>query len=104
VDLKDAIAADVAAFLNTEEFAETHTVDGTAIVCVLDSDVDGEFAGDPAGGLYVATRRLHCRETDLAKAPVQGKVMTIDETPHLVLDVSNEMGMLAVTLVENSTA
>ncbi|MCE5315168.1 MAG: hypothetical protein ABFD49_11180 [Armatimonadota bacterium] len=102
---KDQIAADVSAvFLNPDEFGETHVIDGQSVTCVIDQDSDGQFAGDMSDGVYVVTQRVSVRECDLAKIPKQGKRIDIDDTPYICLSISREMGMLVITVTENSSA
>lgn len=75
------------------------------MTCVFSTDQDTEFAGDDTGGgVFGITKTLHCRESDLARAPVRGKALLIDDSPYIVLDISREMGMLVVRLTENSPA
>jgi hypothetical protein len=101
---QDQIEADIGAvFLNPEEFGETHTIDDQSMVCVLESS-DGEFVGDVDGAVYLSTLRIHARESDFAKPPVVGKKIIIDDAPYRVLSISHEMGMLTVTVTENSPA
>jgi hypothetical protein len=102
---RDQIEADVSAvFLNPDEFAGMHTIDGKSVVCVLDEDSDGEFAGDVSEGVYITRKRLLARDGDLAKTPVQGRRLVIDGRPYLCLDVDHEDGMLVVTVTENASA
>lgn len=99
----DQLAADAAVFLNTEEFGETHTIDGKSVVCVIDENTDGQFTGD-LDGVFVTTKQLFVRESDLIKAPVQGKRMIIDDEVHLVLSVSRETPLLRITCTGEGAA
>ena len=97
--LKDIIEQDIeTVFLNVDEMAEAHTVDGKSVVCVFDQDASAVASSDVGGAAYLSTAKLMVRDGDLAKTPRVGKEMLIDSMPYLVLSVSDEMGMLAITL------
>lgn len=104
MNFQEAISEDLATFLNSEEFGETHTIDDQSVVCVISSSQEGEFVGDIEGAAYVATKRIQIRDGDMDPAPVQAKKITIDGDPYRVLSISREMGMLVVTVTENSPA
>jgi hypothetical protein len=106
---REQVAVDVTAtFLNALEFAEVHSIDGKDVLCVFDTDADGELAADAgsgigmAEGVYVTRKRIFCREDDLAKAPRQGKHIDVDGEPYLTLSVAREMGMVVLTVAENA--
>lgn len=102
MNLQDVIQADVSAvFLNTDEFAETHTIDGRQVVCVIDTDTDSPYSGPIGEGVVLVSRTVYARESDLAKPPAQGRMMMIDSKPYTVLSVSREMEMLAIVVTEN---
>jgi hypothetical protein len=104
VGLRDQIAADIdSVFLNLDEFGEEHVIDGRTVVCVIDDDSRGQMGSGDLDGVFVATRRVFVRESDLAREPVVGRRMVMDSKPYLVLSISCEMGMLGVTVTENAT-
>ncbi|MCB9993119.1 MAG: hypothetical protein H6873_05630 [Hyphomicrobiaceae bacterium] len=84
-------AADRAAFISTDDFAETisWTPEGgsaTDVAGILDL---GERVADPFGGgsVQVAEARLICREADLPSGAAQGDAATIRSGSYLVREI-----------------
>lgn len=100
---KDQLNKDLDIFFNPAEFGEEHVIDGKPVTCVIDNDLNDSFKGDLDGGVFVSIKRLHVRETDLARKPAQGKVMVIDGDPYMVLSISQEIGVLVVTVAQDCT-
>lgn len=100
--LKDAIDSDIDdVFLDTEEFADPHIINGKRIKCVIDTIVtQGE--NDPAHlGVFLNQIRVHMREGQI-KTPVEGQDVKIDGVRFRVRSVSREMGMIVFTAEKNS--
>lgn len=97
---KDAVQADVKnIFLNIDEFAEEHDIDGETVLCIIDSDV---MQGAPVTleGVFVNSKNVYFASGDIV-APVEGEMMRIDGSFHIVQRVSDEDGVLVVTVTEN---
>lgn len=102
-NFKDLVAADISAvFLNGQEFADTHTIDGKPMTVVVDENellerdkskmgiqVDGTYQGPPAD---------LCGQGGIRPAPAHGKQLDFDGRLFRVADCTEEAGMLAITL------
>jgi hypothetical protein len=103
MNFDDQLKADInAVFLNIDEFAATHIIDGQPVMCVLDADRDGLRVTDATDGTYIASKCVYVRAGDLAKIPVPGKRIDIDGRPFMCLSVTNESGMLEIKITEYS--
>ncbi|MHB0998209.1 MAG: head-tail joining protein [Armatimonadota bacterium] len=103
MDFKDQIAADIdAVFLNLEEFGDPHTVvmggASATVTAVLDTDEANQPGVSSGDGVYYKSKRFHVKESALPKAPIRGKVISIDGDDYLIQDISREIGMLMLTL------
>ena len=98
---KDAIAADIKnVFINTDEFADEHDINGVMIPCVISDDMT---AGASASleGIFLNTLTIHVSKDDLDEIPVEGELLRVNGSMHVVRSVSNEMGMLVITCEAN---
>lgn len=97
---RDAVQKDIDnVFLNADEFAETHQLDGERVVCVVSSDVDD---GATPEGVFTNTMTVYVKTSLLSRKPVEGELWNIDGELHFVRRVSDEMGMLTVTTEANA--
>jgi hypothetical protein len=90
---------DLAAFFNA--FAELHNVNGTDMLCIVDTDMSKERSdrqGEQYDGVFLTMAKLHVKKTDLPKRPVFGKVLRLDEKPYIVADCADEEGVWVITL------
>lgn len=98
---KDAIAKDVkAVFINPMEFADTHSVNGYEVACVVDKDLTAE-AQQRLEGVFVNTVTIYIAEGDLEVRPVEGELLDLDEVQHIVRSVSAEDGILVIVAEVN---
>lgn len=90
MSLKDVIAADINnVFLNTKEFAETHTIDGEEITCILDEDKSSPNKTD---GVYNMRRRLFVSGEALGYRPEPDQKIRIDNSYYYVVDcIGNDL-------------
>lgn len=95
MSFKDQLAADIAAvFLNINEFAEVHTIDGQPnIKCVIED----KYIPNPIDGVYVKRRQLFINEPDLGYRPVPDQRIMINDDYWYVVDCTGE-DLLEVTL------
>lgn len=97
---KDCIKHDITrVFINLDEFADYHNIDGVNIGCIVDKDLTSEFAG-AALGVFINTITLYIREGDIS-APVEGEIISLDGSLHLVKSVSVEGGVLVIVAEAN---
>lgn len=101
---KDAVAADVThVFINADEFADWHDIDGVRLCCVIDQDVTQTYSnamGNSIEGVFKNTVQIHVRAVDMER-PVEGELIRVDGSLHLVESVSDEMGVYVITATEN---
>lgn len=96
--LRDHLEADLATFVNVDEFGKTHAIgytDGVVVEvpCVLMEQEEGQQEGM---GLEAVT--IHLRSADLPAELVVQQRITIDDRPAQVTSVEEAEGMLAIGL------
>ena len=100
---KDLVAADISAvFLNGQEFADTHTIDGKPMTVVVDENEllerDKSKMGIQVDGTYKARRLIYVAKEEYGPRPAHGKQLNFDGRLFRVADCTEEAGMLAITL------
>ena len=104
---KDIIAADIDdVFLDTEEFAEEHDLNGTRCLCVVEGVTarEGFQQSEKYEGYDVvhgATNVVHVKKADLGEMPVDGEIFKLDGEIFYVNSCAENMGMLAISLRAN---
>ena len=105
---KEMVAADNSkVFLNLDEFAETHNLNGTECTCILQdvSVAEGltidEELGQTYAGLYGSRVLVNVKTKDLPEIPVSGQVFRVDRKLYMVESSAEDMGMLTIQLVAN---
>lgn len=103
---RDAVTSDVSmTFLNLEEFADWHDIDGASVRAVITSDTEVLEQGAQSGGfmdaqtLGLMSNRIHvyCSSGDI-RTPLPDQRVEVDGVDYTVDDVSDEMGMLSIGL------
>ena len=90
-------------FLNAEEFATAHNVDGVNILCVMDEVRQSNSRTPKFEGLYEMTHILFTDESKLPKKPVPGAKMKIDNVLyHVVFIEPDNFGMTEIHLRRQS--
>ena len=104
-DFKEQLKKDIYnVFLNVEEFAETHTINGKEVPALIDDMevVEREKRmRSHMDGLYVRQTILYVAAADYGPLPGIGKTIVIDGRRFLVGDATSEGGMYAITLEAN---
>ena len=99
---KDAIEQDVKkVFINPNEFAEVHEINGVSLFCVVDKDVVAE-AQQRFEGIFTNTVTIYISERDLEVKPVEGELMSVDEEQYIVRSVSVETGVYVIVAEVNA--
>lgn len=97
---KYVVANDVTSvFLNIDEFADVHEVQGMRVRCVIDQNVVRE-ADASLEGVFINALTIYLREGDI-DTPVEGAILSVDGSMHLVRSVSCESGMLVIVAEAN---
>lgn len=102
MNLRDQILIDnQRTFLNTNEFADTYTIDGEEVKAVLDSATDSKHPLAYAEGVSLVADTLYVNVMELGYTPKKGQWMVINGTGYTVIRVSSDKGMLAIYLEAN---
>jgi hypothetical protein len=95
------VEADSAVFLNTDEFAELHMVDGKETKVVLDDNRLMERQGGAELGVAESDLLLYARESDLPPRKAPGSALNVDGREYVISDWRVDMGMATVALQQN---
>lgn len=99
---KDLVAADIAGiFLNREEYASTHTVNGKPMTVIVDENEVLEREKNKmieVDGTYKAKRLIYVAKSEFGPRPKQGTQLNFDGRLFKIADCTEEAGMLAITL------
>ena len=93
---QELIKADLDVFLNIDEIAETHTVDGKEMVCVLeDATING---ADGWRMLSESTVKLYAKTENFPSRRMRGESIYIDGVGYEIVTWNDEMGMTRMEL------
>lgn len=100
---KEQLEADLDTFIDLDVFAETHTVDGVEVTCLLQGLTTKEQLtqanNTPAfDGVSGITRVLHIKTADMPEKVIQGNVIDVDGEMFRVGEVVEDMGLTSITL------
>lgn len=102
---KESLVNDLSkVFINTNEFADTHNINGVDVDCVVDKDLtDGSKSRAldySREGIFLKQVLLFVKKEDIDK-PVEGERLTLDSEMYLVDNVSENNGLLEILLSRN---
>lgn len=96
MDFKDVVRSDIdRVFLNLQEFADEHQVQGETVKCVIDTIETQESGSSDRYGVFATDIRIHMAE-GLITTPVENEEISVDDWTFTVKKVSREMGMLVI--------
>jgi hypothetical protein len=102
VNFKDLMAEDVDnVFLDPDENAEDHNIDGQTILCSVDQITTkhrSDRRNEQYDGIYKATIVLAVKESALGYRPVFGQPMRLDDVLYMVAECADDSGLLMVKL------
>jgi len=101
--IKSQILTDNAIFLDTDAFADTHTVklEGiTYTIPVIVEDEASEKYDQQYGGVYQTVMTIFFSESAVPRAPVKGELLLLDNVTYLVAKCNTDLGMLEIKLSE----
>lgn len=104
--LKEQLGNDLKVFFNMGEFAEVHNTDGVDLPVVVDSDVLKTRSNDKTeqyDGVYASKIAVYVRAADLLERPVFGQEMRLDGKLYMVIECTEEMGVLEIVLGANES-
>ena len=101
---KEQLENDIGVFLNLDEFAEIHNLNGIECPVVATDDSTRAHAKVAGGarstdGLHGDSVRLQVRTADLPSIPVQGTNFKYDGKLYKVASCTNNMGVLNISLM-----
>ena len=108
---KEQIAKDNrTVFMNQDEFAETHLINGVEMPCTVDNNelIDREKRYQYkkslyADGIYLKQLLIYVKAEDFGPLPAIGRVVTFDKKSYIVADAINEDGIYSLCLEANKT-
>lgn len=108
---KEALNADIKnVFINLDEFADIHTINGKKISAVLDDDlttdraVKGGTGTDEYGNIaniFFGTKTMFVSAEELGFKPVIGNNLRVDGTVYTVVNVAENIGVYEITIRAN---
>lgn len=108
---KEQIAQDNAkVFLNVDEFADIHLINGKEIPCIVDNNelIDREKRyrynrSLYSEGLYIKQLLIYVKAEDFGALPAIGRVLTFDKKSYIITDAVNEDGIYSLCLEANKS-
>lgn len=93
--LRELAAEDIGLFFNTDDFAETATVNEISMPVVVDGDQLARYRRE---GVFEGTLLLYARAADFAKVPNPGEALIFNKAKLWVESCKNELGILEIVL------
>lgn len=98
---KQAVEYDVnAVFINLDEFAEEHVINGDKVSCILDKIINEAHSEESYVGVFVNQLTIYVKTGDIL-TPAEGDQIQVDGSNHIVQSVSEEMGVLVIVADAN---
>lgn len=102
---KEAVREDAGTvFMNTDEFAATHTVNGKSIPVIVDNNEMIERSKkmkSDMDGVNVKTTLIYAKARDFGALPPMGYAVRLDNKAYLVKEAINEDGVYSILLEAN---
>lgn len=104
---KEQIKEDISVFINADEFADIHNINGEDVFCVMEGLTTVEMLtkanNTPSyNGINGTTRLLHVRTEDMPERVVHGNAIEVDGETYRVGDVVEDMGVTTIALEADS--
>lgn len=105
MNFKDQLQQDLDdVFLNVDDFAEIHRVEGREISVVVDNDQLNKLKQGQILGLVEADMLLMGRESDFPANLEPGRLLNVDGRELIVANSGKDLGLVEVALRQNRTA
>lgn len=109
---KEQVARDnKTVFLNLEEFADVHLINGREMPCIVDNNeqIEREKRAQykqsfRADGLYVKELLIYVRAADFGALPAVGRLLQFDGKNYLISDAIDEDGIYSLSLEANKSS
>jgi len=102
---RDFLKTDLNTFINSDEFATNHNVNGNEINIVIDTEFLKERSrkmSDP-DGTYKEEILFHVKKDDFEGEPAIRSILKLDNTIYRISDVQEDEYMYTITLVGNGS-
>ena len=104
MSFKEQIANDLdSVFLNTDEFAELHRIEGKEIAVIIDDDRRKKLKQGQILGLIEADMLIMGKAADFPEDLDPGRLLNVDGREMSVTDSGKDMGLVEVALSQNRT-
>lgn len=104
MSFKEQILKDLdTVFLNLDEFAELHRIEGVQVTVVVDSDQLNKLKKGQILGLIEADMLLMGKEADFPDDLEPGRLLNVDGRELIVVNSGKDMGLVEVALRQNRT-
>ncbi len=94
-------------FLNPEEFADIHTINGKDMPCSVDNyellEREKHLKGEHSDGVYKKQLMIFVNAEDFGALPAIGRLVTFDKKSYVVTDAVDESGIYSITMELNKT-
>lgn len=101
---KDQIRKDLdTVFLNVDEFAELHRIEGRQVAVVVDNDRLTNLKKGQILGLVEADMLILGKESDFPRDLEPGRLLNVDGRELLVMNSGRDMGLVEVALSQSRT-
>lgn len=108
---KEQIASDnKTVFMNLDEFAETHLINGVEMPCLIDNNefIDREKRyrynhSLYSDGLLIKQLLIYVKAEDFGPLPMIGRALTFDKKTYIIVDTINEDGIYSLCLEANKS-
>lgn len=97
-------------FMNFDEFAEEHVVNGVPMLCIVDNNemIDREKRYQYkrslyADGVYIKAILIYVKAEDFGALPATGRSVTFDKKSYIISDAIDEDGIYSLYLEANKT-
>lgn len=105
MNFKDQLKKDLDnVFMNGNEFADTHTLDGKEMLVIVVEDDSEEFnarsieVGNAAEGIFEKVITIFVKESDYSRPDI-GYSLNLDEKKYKVTHASSSAGLLKINLL-----
>lgn len=105
MSFKDQIQQDLSdVFLNLDEFADLHRIEGKEVLVVIDSDIMAKLSkiGDNRiHGMDEADMVIMGKASDLPENLDPGRLLNLDGREVIVVTTTSEMGLVQIAVRQN---
>lgn len=99
--LRDYFFSDLSTFINQDEFAELHAIDGVELPIVIDNDRLKDRTQKEFDGISIGEILFYVKKEDLTDRPEQGKPIRFGKRQMYISDCKENMGMYEIILSQN---